>query len=71
MKITKSQLKQIVREGTMKQMESETVEEIVDLLIAKKIIWLADPAESGYADALQYLLSVVVPTLQNYVSMDD
>ena len=73
MKITKRQLRRIIkeekarlREGRMKEMEMQLVDEIVDLLIERDVVFM--DAERGfdddlYQDALDYLRKAIVPTL--------
>ena len=80
MKITRKQLRQIIkeersslREGRMAEMEMQLVDEIVDLLIERGAVRNPD-AVAGYLDddlyqeVLDYVRSAIVPTLQNLAS---
>ena len=75
MKITKRQLRRIIREenaclqeGFWKQREVDVVQEIVELLIERGAI-MPQAGESGYDEALRYLQSAIIPTLQAYTDM--
>ena len=80
MKITKKQLRRIIkeekarlREGRMKEMEMQLVDEIVDLLVERGAVMSSgDPGYDGalyeddvYQNALDYLQDAVIPTLQS------
>ena len=77
MKITKRQLKKIIAEERaklnegMKEMEMQLVDEIVDLLIERDVVFM--DAERGfdddlYQDALDYLRKAIVPALSSLAS---
>ena len=80
MKITKRQLKRIIREEKarlsegMKELEMQLVDEIVDLLVERGAVYSAnrDPGYDGalydddvYQDALDYVRDAVVPVLKD------
>ena len=80
MKITKKQLKKIIKEekarlheGRMKEMEMQLVDEIVDLLVERGAVKSSgDPGYDGvlyeddvYQNALDYLQGAIIPTLQS------
>tara|TARA_B100000941_G_C27971001_1_gene286260 strand:- start:9 stop:266 length:258 start_codon:yes stop_codon:yes gene_type:complete len=73
MKITKRQLRRIIkeekarlREGRMAELEMQLVDEIVDLLIERGAV-RQDPQrgydDDLYQDALDYVRDAIVPTL--------
>ena len=72
MKITKKQLRQIIREekaatikeGMMKELEADLIEDIVDLMISRGAI---NPA-TAYEDAAEYIKVAILPTLQSMAS---
>ena len=73
MKITKRQLRRIIkeekarlREGRMAELEMQLVDEIVDLLIERDVVFM--DAERGfdddlYQDVLDYVKGRIIPTL--------
>ena len=71
MKVTKRQLRRIIkeekarlREGRMKEMEMQIMEEIVDLLIERGAVrFSGEFSDDVYQDALDYVRDAVVPTL--------
>ncbi len=78
MKISKKQLRQIIKEekaslheGRMKEMEMQLTDEIVDLLIERRAIRLPQGGAYDdvlYQDALDYIRDAVVPQLQDLAS---
>ena len=75
MKITKRQLRRIIkeekarlREGRMAELEMQLVDEIVDLLIERGAV-RQDPQrgydDDLYQDALDYVRDAIVPALSN------
>ena len=75
MKVTKRQLRKIIREekerlveGAMGEREAVLIDEIVDLLIEAGAIRMPESGEEpDYAEAIQYLNDAVIPTLESYV----
>ena len=79
MKVTKRQLRRIIKEekaklveGKSGQREAELIDEIVDLLIEAGAIRMpgtvaGDNSEPDYAEAIQYLKNAVIPTLESYI----
>ena len=79
MKISKKQLRQIIKEERSKlsegykEMEMQLVDEIVDLLVERGAVKSSgDPGYDGalydddvYQDALDYLRDAIVPTLKD------
>ena len=72
MKITKRQLRRIIkeekarlREGRMKEMEMQLMDEIVELLEARGAI--RRDSDDTYDEALYYLETAVIPALQSFV----
>ena len=72
MKITKRQLRRIIkeekarlREGRMKEMEMQLMDEIVELLEARGAI--RRDSDATYDEALYYLETAVIPALQSFV----
>ena len=71
MKITKRQLKRIIKEEKsrlnegFKEIEMELVDEIVDLLIERGAVRLSGPDDNGYADSAEYLSDAIIPALQS------
>jgi len=79
MKITRTQLRQIIKEERVKlsegykEMEMQLVDEIVDLLVERGAVKSSgDPGYDGalydddvYQDALDYLRDAIVPTLKD------
>ena len=80
MKITKRQLRRIIREekarlneNRMKEMEMQLVDEIVDLLVERGAVMSdGDPGYDGalygddvYQDALDYVRDAIVPGLKD------
>ena len=79
MKVTKRQLRQIIKEERAKlnegykEMEMQLVDEIVDLLVERGAVKSSgDPGYDGalyeddvYQNALDYLQDAVIPTLQS------
>tara|TARA_B100000519_G_C13946171_1_gene298526 strand:- start:17 stop:271 length:255 start_codon:yes stop_codon:yes gene_type:complete len=77
MKITKRQLRQIIKEERaklsegMKEMEMQLVDEIVDLLVERGAVQQGPQRgydDDLYQDALDYIRDAVVPTLQDLAS---
>ncbi len=71
MKITKSQLRQIIKEELnegFKEIEIELIENIVDMLHRAGAIIIDDndPNDYGFAAAYKYLKDVVLPTLKDW-----
>ena len=73
MKISKRQLKRIIKEekaqlleGRMKELEGELIEDIVELLASSGVI--RPDAEDAYDEALYWVKSALVPTLQAMAS---
>lgn len=83
MKITKRQLRRIIKEEKaklsegMKEMEMEMIEDIIDMFIERGAVRSSgDPGDDGalyeddvYQDALDYLRDAVIPTLENLVEV--
>ena len=72
MKITKNQLRRIIkeekarlREGRMKQMEMQIMDEIVELLEDRGAI--RRDSDDAYDEALYYIENAVIPALQSFV----
>ena len=72
MKITKNQLRRIIkeekarlREGRMKQMEMQIMDEIVELLEDRGAI--QRDSDDAYDEALYYIENAVIPALQSFV----
>ncbi len=76
MKITKRQLRRIIkeekarlREGRMAELEMQLVDEIVDLLIERGAINDGDKLNDDlYQDALDYVRKAIVPALSSLAS---
>ena len=76
MKITKKQLRRIIkeekarlREGRMAELEMQLVDEIVDLLIERGAINDGDKLNDDlYQDALDYVRKAIVPALSSLAS---
>ena len=75
MKITKNQLKRIIREekakiteGRMKELEGELIEDIVELLASNGVI--RPDADNAYDEALYWVESALIPELQNLVDAE-
>jgi|MDTB01.1.fsa_nt_gb hypothetical protein len=75
MKITKRQLRRIVkeekariREGRMKEMEGELIEDIIDLLASNGVI--RPDADNSYDEALYWVESALIPSLQDMVDAE-
>ena len=73
MKITKRQLRRIIkeekariREGRMKQMEMQIMDEIVELLEDRGAI--RRDSDDAYGEALYYVENAVIPALQCFVN---
>ena len=75
MKITKSQLRQIIKEELkeelkegFKETEIELIENIVVMLHSADAIIIDDndPNDNGYAAAYEYLKDAVLPTLKDW-----
>ena len=72
MKITKRQLKRIIKEekarlheSRMKEMEMQLMDEIVELLEARGAI--RRDADDPYDEALYYIQNAVIPALESFV----
>ena len=74
MKITKRQLKRIIREERAKlnegskEMEMQLIDEIVDFLIERGAIGVVGDsynAVPNYGDAAEYLRTVIIPVLES------
>ena len=71
MKITKRQLKRIIREeqlrplkeGQAKEMEIQLIEDVVDMLLQRGAIRGGD---NDYAEALEYIKWAIIPTLEDW-----
>ncbi len=80
MKITKRQLRRIVKEertklqeGRMAELEMQLIDEIVDLLIERGAVIQTAQDEYGddlYQDALDYIRDAVIPVLKDLASAD-
>ena len=76
MKITKNQLKRIIKEEKARLHESRTmqlqlVDEIVDLLIDRGIIFMEDEQtfdDDLYQDVLDYVRGAIIPALRDLAS---
>ncbi len=71
MKITKKQLKKIIKEekarlkeGRMAEMEMQLIDDLVDMLIERGAIRLSGPDDDGYRAAYEYLDWAVMPQLK-------
>lgn len=75
MKITKRQLRRIIKEekakiteGRMKELEGELIEDIVELLASNGVI--RPDADNAYDEALYWVESALIPELQNLVDTE-
>ena len=75
MKITKRQLRRIIKEektkiteGRMKQLEGELIEDIVELLASNGVI--RPDADNAYDEALYWVESALIPSLQDMVDLE-
>ena len=64
-KITKRQLRKLIREGRMKEMEMQIMDEIVELLEERGAI--RRDSDDVYDEALHYIQNAVIPALQSLV----
>lgn len=74
MRITKHQLRRIIkeekarlREGRMKEMEMQIMDEIVELLEERGVLPNGGHGADVYDEALYYIENAVIPALQSLV----